>query len=115
MVDTQQKYVPVLGYSWLTSVYDPIVWLTTRERRFKTELLNQASLDEGMEVLDLGCGTGTLAIWTKKHEPGIHVGELDGDPEILSIAAKKALKAQVDIHFEQGLATELPFEDAQFD
>jgi len=110
-----QEYVPALGYSWLTSFYDPVVRVTTRERRFKHELIKQACLSQGMAVLDLACGTGTLAVWTKRAHPDISLVGLDGDEKILSIARAKADKQRADIKFDQGLATALPYDDAQFD
>lgn len=58
----ESRYVPALGYPWLTALYDPVVALTTRERTFKERLVAQARLAPGMDMLDLGCGTGTLAI-----------------------------------------------------
>jgi len=115
MYDSSQKYVPALGYSWLTSLYDPVVRVTTRERRFKHELIKQACLSQGMEVLDLACGTGTLAVWAKRAHPDIGLIGLDGDKNILSIATVKARKHLVDIQFDHGLATALPYDDARFD
>ena len=44
--------------------YDLLIWLLTlgRERRFREMLLDHARLQPGESVLDVGCGTGTLAI-----------------------------------------------------
>ena len=33
------KYIPALRFDWLTTIYDPIVRLTTRETAFKTALI----------------------------------------------------------------------------
>jgi ubiquinone/menaquinone biosynthesis C-methylase UbiE len=115
MPDSRQDYVPALGYSWLSSLYDPVVRVTTRERRFKQELIKQASLLPGMVVLDLACGTGTLAVWVNKAEPHVELIGLDSDKKVLSIARAKAKKERADIRFEQGLATALPYDDARFD
>jgi len=41
-------------------------------------------------VLDVGCGTGTLAIWIKQAVPGVEVIGLDGDPTVLAKAKQKA-------------------------
>lgn len=54
-------YVPVLGYDWLTGLYDPIVTLATRERTFKQRLLQRADIREGHRVLDLACGSRNRA------------------------------------------------------
>jgi cyclopropane fatty-acyl-phospholipid synthase-like methyltransferase len=59
-------YIPALKYRWLTRFYDPVVRVTTREATFKEALLQQASIQDGHRVLDLGCGTGTLAYLVKR-------------------------------------------------
>jgi SAM-dependent methyltransferase len=110
-----ERYVPALGRETLTALYDPVIALTVRERTFKEGLLDQASLTSGQRVLDLGCGTGTLAIWAKQREPGIDVVGIDGDPEMLRRARQKADEAGVRIDFEEAMADDLPFEDAGFD
>jgi ubiquinone/menaquinone biosynthesis C-methylase UbiE len=48
--------------------YDFIVWLAMRgkERAFRKRVLNLARLQAGDSVLDVGCGTGTLAITAKQ-------------------------------------------------
>lgn len=113
--DPQSHYVPALGYLWLTGLYDPVVRYTTREHRFKTTLLAQAKLQPGQHVLDLACGTGTLAIMAKQRVPMLQLTGLDGDPAILQRARSKAAKQHVSIQFEHGYATALPFADASYD
>lgn len=109
------EYVPALGYHWLTRYYDVVVGTTTRERTFKQALIRQANFGPGHRVLDLACGTGTLAIWIKQHAPLVEVTAVDGDEAILSIASRKARDAKVDIQFDRALSSHLPYPDAQFD
>lgn len=108
-------YIPALAYRWLTPLYDPIVRWTTRETAFKAALLEQAGLQPGARVLDLGCGTATLTIAAKQRCPGAHVTGLDGDPQILARAQAKARAAGVELRFEQALSYAMPFADASFD
>lgn len=108
-------YVPALGYAWLTRFYDPVVALTTREGTFKRLLIEQAGLAPGQTVLDLGCGTGTLAIRIKGTVPAAHVTGLDGDPEVLRRARDKARRQDAEITFDEALSTDLPYGDAGFD
>ena len=112
---TTQRYIPALAYRSLTALYDPIVRLTTRERRVKAALLKQAQLRAGQRVLDLACGTGTLTLSAKQMQPQATILGVDGDTNILSKARNKCEKAGVNIHFDEALAQRLPYADASFD
>jgi ubiquinone/menaquinone biosynthesis C-methylase UbiE len=114
-MSNEKRYVPALGYDLLTGFYDPVVAVTSRERTFKRLLIEQAGVRDGHLVLDLACGTGTLAVWIKQHAPGANVVGIDGDPKILARAVKKARKSSVDIAFYRGFSTNLHYENASFD
>ena len=109
------RYIPALAYRWLTPLYDPVVALTTRERTFKAALLAQAALRPGQRVLDLACGTATLTIAAKQSQPQAEIVGLDGDPEILGRARRKATEAGVDLRFDQALSNQMPYPDATYD
>jgi ubiquinone/menaquinone biosynthesis C-methylase UbiE len=108
-------YLPAVRFDFLTPLFDVFVRGTTRERAFKEKLLDQAGLDEGLDVLDLGSGTGTLAIWAKQRAPQLRIRGLDGDPKIIARAVQKADRAGVEVPFDEGLSYELPYADASFD
>lgn len=110
-----KSYIPALGYRWLTRFYDPIVRVTTREATFKEALLRQASIHDGHRVLDLGCGTGTLAILVKHAHRGAEVFGLDADAEALNLARMKLAAAGIEVQLEQGLASALPYAGESFD
>ena len=109
------RYVPALGFRWLTPFYDAVVRLTTRERTFKQALLEQANLSSEQDVLDLACGTGTLTIWASQRVPGLRLTGLDGDADVLARARAKAQAAGLEIAFDEGLSTSLPYPDHRFD
>lgn len=113
--DGNSRFVPALRFRWLTPVYDVVVRVTTREKTFKAALIEQANFEPGQRVLDLACGTGTLAVWTKLRHPRVDVTGIDGDPDILAIATRKAFEAGVAVRFDRGLSFELPYADAYFD
>ena len=115
MNQAQRRYVPALGWQWLTPLYDPLVAATTRERLFKQKLIDQAAVREGDRVLDLGCGTGTLAIRLKQAVPGAVVVGVDGDEAILARARHKAARAGVELRFDLAMAQQLPYADASFE
>jgi ubiquinone/menaquinone biosynthesis C-methylase UbiE len=108
-------YLPAVRFDFLTPLFDVFVRATTRERTFKEKLLDQARLDAAGDALDLGSGTGTLAIWAKRRHPDLRIRGLDGDPAIIAQAVRKAARAGVEIPFDEGLSYELPYEDASFD
>ncbi len=112
---TEPKYVPALGFHSLTPFYDAIVRTTGRERTVKQALIRQAQLEPDQQVLDLASGTGTLAIWIKQNQPRARVTGIDADPEIISIASRKADKAKVSVKFDQALSYHLPYPAEQFD
>jgi ubiquinone/menaquinone biosynthesis C-methylase UbiE len=98
--------------------YDGLLWLLTlgREGNFRERLLRPARLQPGESVLDVGCGTGTLAIAAKRWVGSTgSVHGIDASPEMIARARKKAAKAGAEIGFEQGLAQSLPFSDGTFD
>jgi ubiquinone/menaquinone biosynthesis C-methylase UbiE len=109
------EYIPALRYHWLTAFYDPLVRWTLRESTFKRQLMKQAGIERGYRVLDLGCGTGTLALLIKSHHPKADVFGLDADPKVLEIAKAKAARAGLNVRFDHGMAFELPYPDAFFD
>src|SRR6266542_5764472 len=100
------------------ATYDLLVWLFTlgRERAFREKILRLARLEPGESVLDVGCGTGTLAITAKRLiGPTGAVYGIDASLEMLARAGKKARKAGLEVVFKNGLVQALPFADAQFD
>lgn len=99
-------------------LYDAVVWLALRgrERQLRERLLELSGLRPGESVLDVGCGTGTLAILAQETvgRSGTVCG-VDASAEMLARARSKASRAGVEVRFEQGAAQALPFPDSSFD
>jgi ubiquinone/menaquinone biosynthesis C-methylase UbiE len=112
---TENNHYPALLLDWLTPIYDLFARLFMPEKRFKRDLIAHASIAPGQRVLDLGAGTGTLAIMIKQIQAEAQVIGLDSDPEILSIARGKAARSGVEISFEPGNAVALPYSNQSFD
>jgi len=98
--------------------YDLFIWLVSlgREQAYREKTLNLAGLKSGELVLDIGCGTGTLAIAAKRRVgPAGRVYGIDPSPEMIARARKKAKKACVEVTFENAVAEKMPFTGGTFD
>jgi ubiquinone/menaquinone biosynthesis C-methylase UbiE len=100
------------------AAYDWLIWLATfgREGIFRERVVRLARLEAGESVLDVGCGTGTLAIAAKRcvGSTGAVFG-IDASPEMIARARKKARKAGLEVRFEHAFTQALPFPDACVD
>jgi len=115
MSQKNEPYVPALRYRWLTRFYDPVVALTTREQVFRKKLLELIKCTASDRVLDLACGTGTFTRMIKNKNPATTVHGLDGDPEILELARRKARRENLDICFDEGMSFSMPYPNNTFD
>lgn len=112
---SQDHRYPALLLEWLTPIYDLFARLFMPEMQFKRDVIGHACIAPGHRVLDLGSGTGTLAIMLKQIHPDALVTGLDGDTQILSIAREKASRSGVDVAFDLGSAIALPFPSQTYD
>ncbi len=111
----QSTYTGPTGRFSRIDLYDPVVRWTLREKTFKTALLRQANLHPGLRLLDLGSGTGTLALLAHDFTPGVQVVALDADSLALALAQRKLSRLPRGPELIRGLAQMLPFADESFD
>jgi ubiquinone/menaquinone biosynthesis C-methylase UbiE len=114
MEESRRTYIPAAGHDWALPLYDPIVKLFGGDQARKA-LLDQADIQTGHRVLDIGCGTGALVTLIKRLHPDVDVVGLDPDPKALTRARRRAERGAVTIQLDQGFSDELPYPDASFD
>jgi len=110
----ERAYLPGMGRAWLLPLYDPLVRLSGKAALDRA-LVEQADLAPGTRVLEIGCGTGSVALLAQRGTPGAVVHGLDPDPRALARAGRKAARARLPVHWDRGYAQELPYPDASFD
>jgi ubiquinone/menaquinone biosynthesis C-methylase UbiE len=106
-----------LVFHWAFA-YDLLLRILWRgsERIYREKVVQLAGLGAGESVLDVGCGTGTLAIAAKRRVgPTGNVIGIDASTEMTARARAKAAKAAIDIDFRTAVAEALPFSNASFD
>jgi ubiquinone/menaquinone biosynthesis C-methylase UbiE len=106
-----ERYVPAAGRSAFTPLYDAVNAVTMREGRWRPRLIELASAGGTTKILDLGCGTGAMAIALAQALPDARVVGVDGDPEVLKRAQAKARAAAVRIELHEAMAQRLPLPD----
>jgi ubiquinone/menaquinone biosynthesis C-methylase UbiE len=98
--------------------YDLLAWLLThgKERELREAIVRVSGLKTGDDILDIGCGTGTLAIAATRHvgTTGTVIG-IDASPPMIARANRKARKAGARATFQVAVAENLPFPDRRFD
>ena len=114
-MSSESGLIPALRYDILTPVYDLAIRLTLPERRFRMRLIESARIATGHQVLDLGCGTGTLLVMAARLAPGATFVGVDADERILSRARRKIDGAGLTIRLDRASATDIPYPDGKFD
>jgi len=115
MSESRNEYIPALSFRVLTPFYDFIQKYIVRDIRYKSRLIEQAQIQPGQRVMDLGCGTGTLAIMAKQAQPQAEVFGLDADPQMLKVAQAKKDQEKLEVKFDVGFTNNLPYPDESFD
>jgi ubiquinone/menaquinone biosynthesis C-methylase UbiE len=104
------------GFSldFLSDHYD---LLTPAERSgFRKKQVALIELQEGEQVLDVGCGTGSLSILARLAVGAAgRVCGIDIAPRMIRKAKEKAERYKLDIDFRSASITGLPFPDERFD
>lgn len=109
------QFIPALHFHWLTHWYDPLMRRLFPESSIRSALIEQAHVQSGQTVLDIGCGTGTLTLQIEHCHPDAKVYGLDIDPQVLAIARDKGQQMDTHVAWTQGQSTALPYTPDSFD
>ena len=90
--------------------FTPLQALTTEPA---ARLVSYAGIRTGQRVLDVGCGTGVVAVTAARR--GADVVGLDLTPELLEVARANAQVASAQVEWHLGDAEDLPFGSDSFD
>jgi ubiquinone/menaquinone biosynthesis C-methylase UbiE len=77
------------------------------------EVVNAATLRPGEQVLDVGCGTGSVALAAARL--GAVVSGVEPSSRLRKVAQDLAAKEELDLTLHDGDAAHLPFPDGTFD
>src|SRR5712692_9768834 len=106
--DPLAQFKAVQREAW--ALFVPLEAVTTMPA---ARLVAYARIRAGQTVLDVGCGTGVVALTAAR--AGAKVRGLDLSPVLVEHARKHAALAGVEIDFREGDAEALPYDDASFD
>lgn len=109
-----RTFLPGMGKTWLLPLYDMFTRISG-VGRLHERAASVAAVGDGDDVMDVGCGTGNLALAVLRAAPGARVTGLDPDGAALRIAARKAVRRGLDVDLVQAYADRLPAEDGSLD
>ena len=85
-------------------------------RKLRQRTINLAGLQPGEQVLDVGCGTGTLAMEAARRVGRAgRVAGVDPGTQQIARARAKAARHSIPVEFQIGVIERLPFPDQTFD
>jgi ubiquinone/menaquinone biosynthesis C-methylase UbiE len=114
--EVSDRYVPAAGRGVFTPLYDTVNAVAMRQGQWRPRLVERAlGAAAAPRILDLGCGTGEMALAIAHVSPGVKLIGVDGDSDVLERAAVKAQAAGVELELHESLADHVPLPDADVD
>lgn len=108
----------ILGYEWFYGLKFKVTHNTLIPRPETEEIvdrfLKQTKIEKTLKILDIGTGTGAIAITIKKERPQYEVSATDLSAKALIVAKENADANRVAIRFMEGDLTQ-PVQSEKFD
>lgn len=95
-------HTPPLGHAALTPIYDAAIALLTRENAWRQALVAEILSGAHHSIIDIGSGTGSLAIALHRASPGTAYVGVDPDPDAVKRARDKAARSGAAVRFAEG-------------
>lgn len=103
---TERAFTPALGRFAPVRFYDLVASLT-RERLWRGLVVAHVAPRTNDVIVDVGCGTGSLALLLRGAQPQARIVGIDPDPEVLSMAKRKAADAGAEVEWRVGMGDAL--------
>ncbi|WP_425408230.1 class I SAM-dependent methyltransferase [Hyphococcus sp.] len=95
-------HTPPLGHRVLTPLYDLAIAAMTREKTWRPALVKAMAPSPGDRILDIGSGTGSLAVALLTACPQIRYVGVDPDADAVRQARQKLVGLEGNIRFHEG-------------
>ncbi len=110
------SFIPAARFHLLTPLFDKLCGFVGLGNRYRKQIIKTINFPPTtINVLDAGCGTGSLAIDIKTKYQNIHLSAIDADSKMIRIAKEKSNHANQEIQFTEAFLQKLPFPNNSFD
>jgi ubiquinone/menaquinone biosynthesis C-methylase UbiE len=103
---TERAFTPALGRFAPVRFYDAVAALL-RERLWRSLVVGHVGPRPDEVVVDVGCGTGSLALRLRHVQPTARIVGVDPDPDVLAVARRKTDAADVAPEWRVGMGDAL--------
>ena len=114
-MEKTKKFIPALGYDWLTGFYDLAIKFTMPEKRFRAKLIDELDPKDDEVILEFGFGTGQNIILAQQRNNSAKLTGVDIDPKVKSIAENKIKNLDFEIPLDLYDGKTFPYADNSFD
>ena len=109
-----KEFLPGAHFGILTPSYDFLCAVLGLGKGYRRKVLSILVKNSRGNILDAGCGTGTLGREIKRMMPSIELTGIDADERMIAIARRNAKKESLRIEYRKGLLQDLPFSSNHF-